>query len=104
MRGISRADWPTATPPSPTCAYAAVMGDTMPSCELCESGRKAFVPKSYAHAMVFHALIHHRVALRELEGVIRYVAPHGDWPENVRWRLPGPREWLYEWPRTGMRL
>ena len=81
------------------------MAETMLSCELCEPGRKVFVPKSYAHAMAFHALIHHGVRQGELEAAVRYVAPHGDdWPENVRWRLPGPREWLYEWPRTGLRL
>ena len=64
------------------------------------------VPKSFAHAIVFHALIHHGVAQGELEAAVRYVAPHGDdWPENVRW----PATWaagvaVYEWPRTGMRL
>ena len=47
-----------------------------------------FVPKSYAHAMVFHALIHHGVTIAELRDAVRYVAPHGDdWPENVRWGL-----------------
>ena len=61
------------------------MGDTMLSCQLCEPGRRVFVPKSYAHAMVFHALIHHGVMQGELDAAVRYVAPHGDdWPENVR--------------------
>jgi hypothetical protein len=81
------------------------MGGVMLSCELCESGRRVFVPKSYAHAIVFHALVDHGVTPRELADAVRYVAPHGgDWPENVRWRLPGPREWVYEWPNTGMGL
>ena len=62
-------------------------------------------PKQYAAVLVFHALIHRGVTIQELRHAVGYVAPHGrDWPENVRWRLPGPRDWLYEWPRTGMRL
>ena len=81
------------------------MGHVTLSCELCESGRRMFAPKLYAQAMVFHALVHHGITPAELAAAVRYVAPHGDdWPENVRWRLPGPREWLYEWPRTGMGL
>ena len=81
------------------------MGSVMLSCELCEWEQRVLVPKLYAHAMVFHALLHHGVTSAELAAAVRYVAPHGDdWPENVRWRLPGPREWLCEWPRTGMRL
>ena len=81
------------------------MGDTMLSCELCDRGQKVRAPKQFAAVLVFHALIHHDVTPADLRGAVRYVAPHGDdWPENVRWRLPGPREWLYEWPRTEMRL
>ena len=48
--------------------------------------------------MVMHAVRDHGVPMAEIEAATRYLAPHVKKDGTGRWRLPGPRDWLYEWP------
>jgi hypothetical protein len=50
-------------------------------------------------------MVHHGVTPHDVMAAQRYVAPHGDdWPAAARWRLPGPVDWIFEWPRSDLTL
>ncbi len=64
-------------------------------CELSATGPKVTVPIEHAWLMVMHAVRDHGIPLADVEAATRYVPPHVKKGGTGRWRLPGPRDWLY---------